>query len=109
MVADLFQHDGLDASDFVWGDIAQAWFIHQACPGLIDGQRTTSRWLTFDSYLYDSDISRAQSLVLFGGILLAIGLPLADRYIRRKFNRSNGSPQALIKEEGEQDAPFNGG
>lgn len=80
------------------GDIAQAWIIHQACPGLIDGQRITSRWLTFDSYTYDSDVFRARSLVRFACILLAIGLPLADRYIRRKLTRPTGSPQTLDKQ-----------
>ena len=51
---------------------------------IIDGQRITNRWLTFDSYLYDADISRAQAVVVFAGILLAVGPPSADRYFRRK-------------------------
>ena len=89
------------------GDIAQAWIIHQACPGLIDGQHITSRWLTFDSYFYDADISRAQSLIPFSGILLAIGFPFADRHIRRRFNRSTAPPQVINKQEGEQDASGN--
>ena len=77
------------------GDIAQAWIIHQACPGLIDGQLITSRWLTFDSYLRDSDISRARLFIGYGGIFLAIALPLADRYIRRKLTRPSGPPKTL--------------
>ena len=90
------------------GDIAQAWLIHQACPGIIDGQRITSRWPTFDSYLFDQDISRAQTLFSLIGILLAVGLPLADRYIRRKLTKPVRSPQADDK-QGEQDATSNGG
>jgi hypothetical protein len=88
------------------GDIAQAWLIHQACPGIIDGQRITSRWPTFDSYLYDEYISRAQTLFGLSGILLAVGLPLADRYIRRKLTRPSGTPPAQDK-HGEQDASGN--
>ena len=80
------------------GAIEKAWLIHLACPGIIDGQRITSRWPTFDSYLYDEDISRAQTHFGLIGILLAVGLPLADRYIRRKFARPAGSPQADDKE-----------
>ena len=90
------------------GDIGRAWIIYQACPGIIDGQRITSRWLTFDSYLYDADISRTHTLVRISSILLAIGLPLADRYIRRKLTRPSASPQALNK-QGEQASSSNGG
>ena len=82
--------------------------IYRVCPGLIDGQRITNRWLTFDSYLYDADMSRAQTVVVFAGILLAVGLPLADRNIRRKLTCSTGPPKPL-KEQGEQDASPNGG
>ena len=90
------------------GDIVRAWIIYQACPGIIDGQRITSRWLTLDSYLNDADISRAHTLVRLSGILLAIGLPLVDRYIRRKFTRPSVSPQGLNK-QGEQAGSSNGG
>lgn len=85
-------------------DIARAWIIYHACPGLMDGQRTTSRWPTFDSYFFDPDISRAQTLVPFGGLFLAIGLAWAERRFRRKPTRATGPAEAL----GEQNAPSNG-
>lgn len=88
------------------GDIAQSWIIHRACPGLLDGQRITSRWSTFDSYLNDPDISRAQTLVGLCGILLAIGLPLADRYIRCRLTRPTSSPRPH-DEGGQQAVPPN--
>ena len=90
------------------GDIGQAWIIYRVCLGLIDDQRITNRWLTFDSYLYDADISRAQTVVAFAGIWLAIGLPSADRYFRRKLTCPTGPPKEL-KKQGEQDASSNGG
>lgn len=67
------------------GDVAQAWMILQDCTGLIDGHQMTSRWFTLDSYLHDSDLSLARSLVRFGSILLAIRLLWTDRYIRHRF------------------------
>ena len=102
------------SSTIVWislalygGDIGKAWIIYRVCPGLIDGQRITNRWLTFDSYLYDSDISRVQTVVIFTGILLAIGLSLAEWFVCRKLTCPTGPPQAL-KKQGEQDASSNG-
>ena len=70
------------------GAIAQSWIIHQSCPGLIDGQRITTRWLTYDSYLHDAGIDRIKTLIRWSAVLLAVALPLADRFIRRSLNRN---------------------
>lgn len=82
------------ASMMVWmplifhgGHIAKGWIIYQSCPGLLDGQRITSRWPTFNSYLGDAGIKNAESLVLFSGVLLAAVLPWADLWVRRRLSR----------------------
>lgn len=81
------------ASMMVWmailwhgGHIAQSWIIYQACPGLLDGQRTMTRWPTLDSYLDDKAIDRARSVIRWSAVLLAVVLPMADRLVRRKLN-----------------------
>ena len=66
------------------GHIAKSLIIRQFCPGLLDGQRITSRWHTLNSYLNDQDIARAQTIVWFRDIVIAVALPLADRHIRRR-------------------------
>jgi hypothetical protein len=73
------------------GDIAKGWIIYKSCPGLLDGQRNTSRWSTFNSYLYDAEIDQVRTYVLAGALLLSFTLPLADRYIRRKLKSKNGN------------------
>ena len=73
------------------GDIAQGWIIYRSCPGLLDGQRNTSRWSTFKSYLYDAEIDQVRTYVLAGALLLSFTLPLADRYIRRKLKSKNAT------------------
>ncbi|MFC5457319.1 hypothetical protein ACFQDI_20790 [Prosthecobacter fluviatilis] len=59
------------------GGIAQSWIIFHACPGLLQGQRVTSRWPTFDSYLNDPGIAQANSLVMGGALAMALLLPQA--------------------------------
>jgi hypothetical protein len=73
------------------GDIAQGWIIYRYCPGLLNGQRNTSRWTTFKSYLCDAEIDQVRTYVLAGALLLAFTLPLADRYIRRKLKSKNSN------------------
>jgi len=73
------------------GDIAKGWIIYKSCPGLLDCQRNTSRWSTFNSYLYDAEIDQVRTYVLAGALLLSFTLPLADRYIRRKLKSKNGN------------------
>ena len=70
----------------IWmgGHVAKAWIIFQYCPGLLEGQRNTERWPTFDSYLNDPLIDGSQTGVLIGSVLLSFGLPMADRHFRKK-------------------------
>ena len=86
---------------FLWngGHIAKSWIIGQSCPGLLEGQRITSRWHTFDSYLNDQGIARAQTLVWLSAIVIAVGLPLVDRYFRSRLTQKATCPQ---NEDGEQ-------
>lgn len=72
---------------FHGGNISRSWIIHQACPGLLDGQRMTTRWPTFLSYLGDADIARARWLVLVTGLVLSIVLSMADLHVRRRLKR----------------------
>lgn len=72
---------------FLGQDVARSWIIYQACPGLLDGQRTTSRWPTVKSYLFDHDIARAKILVLIGAFLLSFVLSLIEFYVRRRLAR----------------------
>lgn len=65
-------------------DVARSWIIHQACPGLLDGQRSTTRWPTFQSYLDDPDIAGANTLVMAGALLLSVVLSLVDGHVRRR-------------------------
>lgn len=65
-------------------DVARSWIIYQACPGLLDGQRTTSRWPTFQSYLYDHDIARVNTLIMVGAVLLSVILSLVNVYVLHK-------------------------
>ena len=68
-------------------DVARSWIIYQACPGLLDGQRTTSRWPTFQSYLHDHDIAWVNILVMVGAILLSFILSLVNAYVLHKLAR----------------------
>ena len=70
------------------GNIARSWIIYQACPGLLDGERTTSRWLTFHSYLYDPQIAQARNLLLGAGFLLALVLVAASSYFQLRKGRT---------------------
>lgn len=74
---------------FLWhgGNITRSWIIYQNCPGLLKGQRMSSRWPTFESYLNDRGIDWAHSAVLIGGLVLSLALPLADAYVRRRLAR----------------------
>lgn len=65
-------------------DVARSWIIHQACPGLLEGQRITSRWPTFQSYQFDHDIAGANTAVMVGALLLSVVLSLGDVYVRRR-------------------------
>ena len=65
-------------------DVARSWIIYQACPGLLDGQRTTSRWPTFQSYLYDHDIERVDTMIMVGAVLLSVILSLVNVYVLHK-------------------------
>ena len=69
---------------FLGQDVARSWIIYQACPGLLDGQRTTSRWPTFQSYLYDHDIAWANTAVMVGAVLLSVILSLVNVYVLHK-------------------------
>ena len=82
------------ASMMVWmpliwqgGDIARSWIIHQACPGLLEGGRMTTRWPTFMSYLEDLEIAHARTLVMVTALVLSLVLPLADDLVRRRLAR----------------------
>ncbi len=66
------------------GNIAQSWIIYQSCPGLLDGQRITSRWPTFHSYLGDPQVAQARTLVLVAGFVLALALSVASSYLQYK-------------------------
>lgn len=68
-------------------DVARSWIIYQACPGLLDGQRITSRWPTFKSYLHDHDIAWVKILVMVGAILLSFILSLVNAYVLHKLAR----------------------
>lgn len=68
-------------------DVARSWIIYQACPGLLDGQRSTSRWPTFDSYLHDQDIAGANTAVMAGALALSFVVPLVDVYVRHRLAR----------------------
>ncbi|WP_395734856.1 hypothetical protein [Prosthecobacter sp.] len=69
------------------GNIGRSWIIYQACPGLLDGQRITTRWLTSQSYTYDHDIAGAKTLGSVSGFLLAIVLSLVSYHVRRRLAR----------------------
>ena len=65
----------------IWngGAILQSWIIYQSCPGILDGQRVTEKWLTFDSYINDSGIWASQIFVLIFAVLLSFLLRPAKR------------------------------
>ncbi len=65
-------------------DVARSWIIYQACPGLLDGQRITSRWPTYQSYMDDHDIAWARILVMVGAVLLSVILSLINVYVLHK-------------------------
>lgn len=65
-------------------DVARSWIIYQACPGLLDGQRTTSRWPTFQSYLYDHDIAWVNTVIMVGAVLLSVLFSLVNVYVFHK-------------------------
>ncbi len=69
------------------GNISRSWIIYKSCPGLLDGQRITSRWPTFDSYLGDPQVALARTLVLGAGILLALVLAVVSNYFQFRNTR----------------------
>ncbi|WP_035613655.1 hypothetical protein [Haloferula sp. BvORR071] len=69
------------------GNVAKGWVIYRYCPGLADGQRSTTRWPSFDSYLNDPLIHRLQSMVLWGTMLFFVVLPLAIGLMRKRWNK----------------------
>lgn len=60
----------------IWhgGALIQSWIIYQSCPGILDGQRVTERWPTFDSYISDSGIWASKISVLIFAVLLSFAL-----------------------------------
>lgn len=81
------------ASMMVWmpliwqgGNIARSWIIYQACPGLLDGQRSTSRWPTPESYLNDAAFDWAETFFLGFPIVVFLAMvlyvPLNDAWVR---------------------------
>jgi hypothetical protein len=71
-------------------EVSKGWIIYQACPGLLDGQRSTSRWTTFDSYLHDPDIESVASRFRMAGLLLALTLPWIYTFFGHRFHRRSG-------------------
>lgn len=65
-------------------DVARSWIIYQACPGLLEGQRSTSRWPTFQSYLYDHDIEWMNTAVMVGAVSLSVLFSLVNIYVFHK-------------------------
>jgi len=73
---------------FIWhgGKIAQSWIIFHYCPGLLDGQRTTARWPTFESYLNDPLIDSAHTTILVGTVVMVFASPPLFRLLRKARN-----------------------
>lgn len=72
---------------FHGGNIGRSLIIYQACPGLLDGQRITTRWLTTRSYTFDHDIAWARALGTVSGFLLALVLALVSYLVRRRLGQ----------------------
>ena len=65
----------------IWlgGHVAKAFIIFQHCPGLLDGQRNTTRWPDFESYINDPLIDGWQIGVILGSFLLSFVMARAGR------------------------------
>ena len=76
----------------IWlgGDVAQGWIIFQHCPGLLEGHPSTTRWLTFDSYIGDPLIDGYRTVILLGSVLFSFVLPIVDRHFRKRRSGPGG-------------------
>lgn len=68
-------------------DVVRSWIIYRACPGLLEGRRSTSRWPTFESYLRDDGIEWGNTGVLVGAVLLSVVFSLVQVRAQRRAAR----------------------